>query len=176
MAYASQYHWADWVEPDFPFFSSVLDCRELGEGFPKDNLTPRGLILNLGHNIWACFDTDLLRIACIWQGKEGEPPITPAALAPGSYHIAGQKTKDGEDDLPHINGTPLWVRERTLSGLAGCLKSPDDKPSLADPRSLAHATKRSWGAGRWTEKVGKISINLLSHPPTTGHPRTQCFP
>src|SRR4051794_7834145 len=81
MAYASQFHWGDWVEPDFPFFSSVLDARDLGEGFPKDNLTPRGLILNLGHDLWACFDTDLLRIACIWQGEEGKPPITQTALA-----------------------------------------------------------------------------------------------
>jgi hypothetical protein len=92
--------WADWVEPDFPFFSSVLDCRDVGEGFPKDNLTPRGLILNLGHNLWACFDTDLLRIACIWESEPGKPPVSALALAPGSYHIAGQKTKDGQEDLP----------------------------------------------------------------------------
>ncbi len=77
MAGAMGRQWADWVEPDFPFFSSVLDAREVGEGFPKDNLTPRGLILNLGHNLWACFDTDLLRIACIWQGEEGKPPDHP---------------------------------------------------------------------------------------------------
>src|SRR5687767_4890028 len=94
---ASKGHkWAEWVEPNFPFFSSVLDARDVGRDFPKDNLTPRGLILNLGNNLWACFDTDLLRIACIWQGEEGKPPVTPEALAPGSYHIAGQKTKDGQ--------------------------------------------------------------------------------
>ena len=104
MAGAAGHKWADWIEPDFPFFSSVLDARDAGEGFPKDNLTPRGLILNLGHNLWACFDTDLLRIACIWQGEEGKPPVTPVALAPGSYHIAGQKTKDGQDDLPKPEG------------------------------------------------------------------------
>ena len=63
--------WGDFVEKDFPFFSSVLDAREVGEGFPKDNLTPRGIVLNLGNNLWACFDTDLLRIACIWEGEAG---------------------------------------------------------------------------------------------------------
>ncbi|OYW27329.1 MAG: hypothetical protein B7Z47_06755, partial [Chthoniobacter sp. 12-60-6] len=92
--------WGDFVEKDFPFFSSVLDAREVGEGFPKDNLTPRGIILNLGNNLWACFDTDLLRIACIWEGEAGKPPVSPEALAPGSYHVAGQKTKDGQDYLP----------------------------------------------------------------------------
>src|SRR5262249_46227163 len=39
--------WADWVEPDFPFFSSVLDARKAGDPSPANNLTPRGIILNL---------------------------------------------------------------------------------------------------------------------------------
>ena len=37
--------WADFVEPDFPFFNSVLDARKAGPGFPADNLTPRGIVL-----------------------------------------------------------------------------------------------------------------------------------
>ncbi|MBK8091230.1 MAG: c-type cytochrome [Verrucomicrobiaceae bacterium] len=120
-----------WVEPDFPFFSSVLDCRDLGEGFPKDNLTPRGLILNLGHNLWACFDTDLLRIACIWEGKPGEPPVTPAALAPGSYHSVGWKTKDGQDFLPKPNGK-VWLANGLYPGW-----QVGEKPSFTDPREKA---------------------------------------
>jgi cytochrome c2 len=120
--------WGDFVEKDFPFFSSVLDCRDLGEGFPKDNLTPRGLILNLGHNLWACFDTELLRIACIWEGVPGKPPVTPEALAPGSYHIAGQKTKDGQDFLPKPVGK-VWLTNGIYPGWQA-----GDKPSLTDPR------------------------------------------
>src|SRR6266700_6920189 len=61
--------WAEFVEADFPFFSSVLDARTTGLGLPADNLTPRGIILNLGHECWACFDTDLLRMSAIWSGK-----------------------------------------------------------------------------------------------------------
>lgn len=60
--------WANYVQPDFPFFSSSLDARDAAPGLPVDNLTPRGLILNLGHNCWACFDTDLLRVSAIWHG------------------------------------------------------------------------------------------------------------
>lgn len=120
--------WGDYVEKDFPFISSVLDCRDLGEGFPKDNLTPRGLILNLGHNLWACFDTDLLRIACIWEGEEGKPPITPDALAPGSYHVAGQKTKDGQDYLPKPIGK-VWLTNGIYPGW-----QVGDKPAFTDPR------------------------------------------
>ncbi len=51
--------WADWVEADFPFFSSVIDAGRAGSPFPARNLTPRGLVLNLGRGYWVGFDTDL---------------------------------------------------------------------------------------------------------------------
>jgi len=155
MSYASQYHWADWIEPDFPFFSSVLDARDIGEGFPKDNLTPRGLILNLGHNLWACFDTDLLRIACIWQGEEGKPPVTPVALAPGSYHIAGQKTKDGQDDLPKPEGKvwaatdPFGAWDTTGIVAGGTTKEP------IDPREPG-PSKEEIGRGSLPPSIGRF--------------------
>jgi hypothetical protein len=145
--------WAEWVEPDFPFFSSVLDARDVGETFPKDNLTPRGLILNLGNNLWACFDTDLLRIACIWQGEEGKPPVTPEALAPGSYHIAGQKTKDGQDFLPKPNGKVL-LANGIYPGWQ-VLKSASDKPSFMDPREPT-PSKEEVGRGPESEKLGRL--------------------
>jgi hypothetical protein len=125
----------------------VLDCRDLGEGFPKDNLTPRGLILNLGHNLWACFDTDLLRIACIWEGEPGKPPVTPDALAPGSYHIAGQKTKDGQEYLPKPVGK-VWLANGIYPGW-----QVGDKPSFNDPREPA-PSKEEVGRGSLGEKSG----------------------
>ena len=139
--------WGDFVEKDFPFFSSVLDCRDVGEGFPKDNLTPRGLILNLGHNLWACFDTDLLRIACIWEGEPGKPPVTPEALAPGSYHIAGQKTKDGQDYLPKPVGK-VWLANGIYPGW-----QVGDKPSFTDPRE----------PGPSKEEVGRGPLSSTTH-------------
>ena len=150
---ASEGHeWAEWIEPNFPFFSSVLDARDVGEGFPKDNLTPRGLILNLGYNLWACFDTDLLRISCIWQGEEGQPPVTQNALAPGSYHVAGQKTKDGQDDLPKPIGK-VWLANGIYPGWQVA-----DKPGFADPRSPT-PSKEEVGRGSLAE--GKfIAIRL----------------
>ena len=123
--------WGDFVEADFPFFSSVLDAREAGEGLPKDNLTPRGIILNLGHNLWACFDTDLLRLACVWEGKAGQPPVTPDALAPGSYHVAGQKTKDGQEFLPKPVGQ-VWLANGLYPGW-----QVGDSPTFTDPREPA---------------------------------------
>ena len=139
----------DFVEKDFPFFSSTLDCRDLGEGFPKDNLTPRGLILNLGHNLWACFDIDLLRIACIWEGEPGQPPITMNALAPGSYHVAGQKTKDGQEVLPKPIGK-VWLANGIYPGW-----QVGDKPSFEDPREPA-PTKEEVGRGAVDRFLGIV--------------------
>src|ERR1051326_9016437 len=39
--------WGDFVETNFPFFSCVLDARKAGDGLPADNLTPRGIVLDL---------------------------------------------------------------------------------------------------------------------------------
>lgn len=144
--------WGEFVEKDFPFFSSVLDARDVGEGFPKDNLTPRGLILNLGHNLWACFDTDLLRIACIWEGEEGKPPVTPEALAPGSYHVAGQKTKDGQEFLPKPVGK-VWLANGLYPGW-----QVGDKPSFTDPREPT-ASEEEVGRGPVTNSQFK-SVSL----------------
>ena len=105
--------WADFVEPGFPFFSSVLDARALGPGWPQDNLTPRGLILNLGHGYWTCFDTDLLRVSAIWHGAG----VTPVGMAQGSYHQAGEKAPEGQGRLPQIAGIP-WIANGPLSRLA----------------------------------------------------------
>lgn len=123
--------WGDFVEKDFPFFSSVLDCRDLGKVVRKDNLTPRGLVLNLGHDVWACFDTELLRVACVWKAQAGKPPVTPVALAPGSYHVAGQKTKDGQDDLPKPSGHVLYAAPAVAGWKQGQDATPDDPRSPA---------------------------------------------
>lgn len=141
--------WGDYIEKDFPFFSSVLDCRELGEGFQKNNLTPRGLILNLGNNTWACFDTDLLRISAIWQGEAGKAPVTPDALAPGSYHIAGQKTKDGQEYLPKPVGK-VWLTNGIYPGW-----QVGDKPSFTDPREASQSPEEV-GRGALPAKQGSF--------------------
>ncbi|TLD69442.1 c-type cytochrome [Phragmitibacter flavus] len=143
-----------WIEPDFPFFSSVLDARHLGEPHAKNNLTPRGIILNLGHNLWACFDTDLLRIACIWQSEEGKPPTTLNALAPGSYQIAGQKTKDGQEHLPVPQGKIL-LTNGIYPGWQ-VLQSETDTPTFTDPRP-APFTPEEIGRGPLSSQNGKLT-------------------
>lgn len=116
-----------WLEPDAPFFSSVLDARKAGAGLPSNNLTPRALVLNLGGGYWAAFDTDLLRVAAVWQGAG----VTPRALAPGSYHEPDRKTPGGQSSLPEPDGT-VWLANGIYPGWQAAAHV-----SLDDPRAPA---------------------------------------
>ncbi len=144
---------AAWVEPDFPFFSSVLDARKNGADLIANNLTPRGIILNLGHDCWACFDPDLLRISAIWRG----PGVTPKALAPGSYHDVTRKTPGGQKLLPEPDGK-VWLANGIYPGWqtgAGL--------SLSDPREPAPSPEEI-GRGAITESLGRFeALRLVGH-------------
>jgi cytochrome c2 len=137
--------WADWIEPDFPFFSSVLDARRAGAGFPTDNLTPRGLILNLGRGYWVGFDTELLRVAALWRGNA----VTPRALAPGSYRNPDRKTPGGQFPAPEPDGTVLLANGIYPGWQAGA------RPSLDDPREPAPSPEEV-GRGPLSEQAGRF--------------------
>ena len=142
---------APWVEADFPFFSSILDARAAGPGLPTDNLAPRGLVLNLGGGLWAGFDPDLLRVVALWRG-EG---VTPAALAPGSYHDIGRKTPGGQEKLPQTAGT-VWLATGVHPGWQG--GGPLD---LKDPRSPAPSPEEP-GRGPLPPERGRFrAVHLL---------------
>ncbi|MFM1767945.1 MAG: hypothetical protein RJA22_474 [Verrucomicrobiota bacterium] len=117
--------WADFVETNFPFYSSVVDARRSGGG--TNNLTPRALVLNLGHDYWAAFDVDLLRVAAVWRG----PGLAPVSMAQGSYHTAGRKAPEGQSALPEPRGT-LWLANGIYPGW-----QQGEAVSLSDPRAPA---------------------------------------
>ncbi|WP_353128414.1 cytochrome c [Parapedobacter pyrenivorans] len=91
----------DFVEKDFPFISTSLDARNLGDHFPKDNLVARGLAFPLSDDVYACFDTDLLRWSVGWTG-----PYLPMVLLPQvSYHDFFDKS----NDVPRIKGHAVFA-------------------------------------------------------------------
>lgn len=137
--------WADWVEPDFPFFSSVIDAGRAGAGFPGTNLTPRGLVVRVGRDQWVGFDTDLLRVAAMWRGKG----MTPAALAPGSYHQLDKKTPGGQNALPEPDGK-VWLANGIYPGW-----QTGDRPSFNDPREPAPSPEEV-GRGPLPEQQGRF--------------------
>ena len=137
--------WADWVEPDFPFFSSVIDAGGAGPGFPTRNLTPRGLVLKVGGDHWVGFDTDLLRVAAIWRGKG----VTPKALAPGSYHQPDKKTPGGQTALPEPDGK-VWLANGIYPGW-----QTGDRATFSDPREPAPSPEEV-GRGPLSEQAGRF--------------------
>jgi len=137
--------WADWVEPNFPFFSSIVDARKVDDGPTENNLTPRGILLNLGYDCWACFDTDLLRVSAIWQG----PGVRPVALAPKSYHPWGRKTQGGQEVLPEPDGN-LWLANGIYPGWQA-----GEQLQWSDPRAPAPSPEEI-GRGPLPESQGRF--------------------
>lgn len=89
---------APFVEPDFPFITTSVDARELGESFPEDNVTPRCLAIRLGTEAYSCFDTDMLRWSAAWTGDF----IAMVNMAQISYHDFHNK----DNEIPTIQGDP----------------------------------------------------------------------
>jgi hypothetical protein len=144
--------WGSWVEADFPFFSSVVDARRAGTGFPAGNLTPRGLVLKIGSGHWAAFDVDLLRIAAIWRGNG----VTPTALAPGSYLRPDRKTPGGQAQLPEPDGT-VWLANGIYPGW-----QLGSRLSFEDPREPA-PTVAEVGRGPLPDGLGRFKAIRQIH-------------
>ena len=142
--------WDPWVEADFPFFSSVVDGRAAGPGFPANNLTPRGLVLNLGRDHWVAFDVDLLRVAAMWRGTG----VTPKALAPGSYHHPDRKTPGGQFPAPEPDGQ-VWIANGIYPGWQS-----GERVVAEDPREPAPSPEEV-GRGPLPERIGRFKALRL---------------
>src|SRR5688500_3850943 len=142
-------HWGDWVEKDFPFFSSVVDVRDGGLKAGR-NLTPRGVVIDLGRGFWAAFDVDLLRVAAIWNGNA----VTAKALAPGSYHIPDRKTPGGQSPLPEPAGR-VWMVNGLYPGW-----QIGERLTFDDPREPA-PTITEVGRGPLAEDAGRFKAVRL---------------
>ncbi|MDQ2664669.1 MAG: c-type cytochrome [Gemmatimonadota bacterium] len=90
---------ADFVESGFPFIVSTIDAGKLGAGYPERNLAVRCVILMLGNDSYACFDTDLLRMSAAWRG--GFVSLT--TMAQISYQQAGNKN----NAISRVLGSPV---------------------------------------------------------------------
>lgn len=143
--------WGPWFEPETPFFSSVLDARQVGDGMPTDNLSPRTIVLPAGSGHWLAFDTDLLRVAAVWQGSG----VTPRALAPGSYHAPDKKTPGGQNALPAPDGT-VWLANGIYPGW-----QVGETPSFIDPREPAPSPEEV-GRGPMDAESGRFAAVQLS--------------
>ena len=90
---------APFVEPGFPFIVSTVDAGKLGAAFPERNLAVRCVVLMLGNDSYACFDTDLLRMSAAWQGGF----VSMTTMAQVSY----QQPFNKNNQIPRVLGKPI---------------------------------------------------------------------
>jgi mono/diheme cytochrome c family protein len=134
-------------DPNFPFHTCTLDLRNLGEGFAKENLVPRAIILKLGKDHYACWDPDLLRVAAFWKGGFVEM----GGMAANSYHPenAKKKVSQGMGSLPKIIGEPIftngmypgWSTGKDINLNDPRMRAPNPKETGLGGLPLSH--------GRW---------------------------
>jgi len=101
--YGQTYHlrddkplYTEFLDKDFPFLEATVDLRGIAPTGNTNNLIPRAVILPLEDDIFVCFDTELLRVAGIWQGNF----ITSDGLAILSYEVPLRKMGSGQKKLP----------------------------------------------------------------------------
>lgn len=92
--------YTEFLDKDFPFLEATVDLRGIAPEGNKENLIPRAVILPLEDELFVCFDTELLRVAGIWQGDF----ISPEGLAILSYEVPLRKKGSGQKKLPQPQG------------------------------------------------------------------------
>lgn len=145
---------APYVEPDFPFITSSIDLRNMGHGLPEWNLTSRGVIMNLGGDTYACFDTDLLRWSVGWTGDF----ISLTGMAQISYNDFFNK----KNKFPNVLGDPK-IATGLYPGWTVNQAGYDD-PRVKEPPY----DKNPWGPvptslGRWEGIELEDSNSLALH-------------
>lgn len=136
----SQQPFADFVEPGFPFIVSTVDAGKLGAAFPERNLAVRCVILMLGNDSYACFDTDLLRLAAAWRGDF----VSLTTMAQISYQQAGNKN----NAIPRVLGRPIVATGIYPGWTSAEPDFRDPRPAGPNPLAVGRGPLAA-GQGRW---------------------------
>lgn len=133
---AAEDSFGPYAEPAMPFLESTVDFRDWEKlGFHKNNLVVRGMILKLPGNVYVCYDTDLLRVAGIWEGAADGQFLTETSIAAISYHTYNKKSEGGQKDLPKPVGRPIYASPPRMDWESGWT-TKDPRPIPADAREL----------------------------------------
>ncbi len=145
---------AEYVEPEFPYFGQVVDARGFGGEDTERNLTPRGIVLDLGEGLHACFDPDLLRVSLVWRETAEGEYLAMNGMAPGSYRVPGLKSAEGQEKLPRPMGEALCATGIYPGWFAGEVRFEDPREPSADPVEV--------GLGPIPEAMGRWEGIFLS--------------
>ena len=130
----------DFVERDFPYFVTTLDAGKVGGPFPQRNLAVRCVVVALGNESYACFDTDLLRLSAAWRG--GFMSLT--TMAQVSYNEPFNKN----NQIPRVLGTPVVANGMYAGWMAGTPSFADPRPAGPNPDDMGRGPIAA-AAGRW---------------------------
>lgn len=155
---AAETKFGPFADPEVPFLETSVDFRDWEkEGFPKENLVARGIILKLGGNRYACFDTDLLRVAGVWEGAPDGQFLTNKSIAAISYEKYNIKSEGGQKDLPKPIGKPIAATGRYLGW------AQDEHTN--DPRTKGRDVKEL-SLGPIPESLGAwLGLGFMNHTP-----------
>ena len=128
------------VEPGFPYFVTTLDAGKLGAPFPQRNLAVRCVVLTLGNDSYACFDTDLLRLSAAWHGGF----ISMTTMAQVSYNQPFNKN----NAIPRVLGTPIVANGIYAGWSSGATSYTDPRPAGPNPDDVGRGPIAA-SAGRW---------------------------
>ncbi len=122
---ADTWPWRQFIESDFPFFSTTLDARSKIGGPGDNDLVPRTMVFPLEGDCFLAYDIDLLRVVAVWTA--GELPFVNANMAVNSYPYKFNKVGPGTDALPQPKGE-IWFRNGIYVGVG------TGSPQIVDPR------------------------------------------
>ena len=128
------------VEPGFPYFVTTLDAGKLGAAFPQRNLAVRCVVLTLGNDSYACFDTDLLRLSAAWRGQF----MALTTMAQVSYNQPFNKN----NQIPRVLGTPVVANGIYAGWSSGAPSFVDPRPAGPNPDDVGRGPIAA-SAGRW---------------------------
>ena len=128
------------VEPGFPYFVTTLDAGKLGAAFPQRNLAVRCVVLRLGNESYACFDTDLLRLSAAWRGQF----MSLTTMAQVSYNQPFNKN----NAIPRVLGTPIVATGIYAGWSSGAPSFTDPRPAGPNPDDVGRGPIAA-SAGRW---------------------------
>ena len=141
---ATAAHYQEFLDAKFPFLEATLDCRNIAPAGTAENLVPRGVIVPLGEDVFVCFDTELLRVAALWQGGF----VTPHGMAMFSYTEPFREIPGGLRLLSKPVGK-IWASTGLYPGW-----STEESPLVHDPRPRG-VSEEELGRGPLTPSLGR---------------------
>ena len=152
--------WGEFAEPGFPWLAATVDARESAGGAVSDNVIVRGVILFLGEDTYACYDTDLVRLALVWKGDF----LDYRSMASHTYYRPGNKVPGGQQSLNRPLGEVVSACGLYPGGYGSRIELSDPRLPAPDPGELGRgpipASLGQWRQVRVNDRRALVEYSL----------------